>query len=314
MLKGFDNVFRTGFCNQIQDSLIEYFDFGLLEKGNYFNVTLGEADYYGNDYSKLALSDNPNFTKGEAWEGFRKNWVWQSGVSYTPAPLVGTNDQVPGVSGVYVDGTFYASDSTGTYAHKIDHFNGRVVFDSPIPTGSLVQAEFSYKYVNIIYANSLPWLREVRLSTLDVSKRDSVSVPAEMEIQLPAIAIEIVPEGKVKPFQLGPFGKYLYTDILWHCIAEDAVTRNNMIDIISMQHDTPVATIDSEAVASGNAFPINGLGYTNSGAKDYKQLTDTYPAEIVHITNIRVQGVDMFGSNLYAGVVRGTIETITDSF
>ena len=64
MLKGFDNVFRTGLNNEIQDSLVEYFDFGLLEKGNYFNVTLGETDYYGNDYSKLTLSDNPNFSKG----------------------------------------------------------------------------------------------------------------------------------------------------------------------------------------------------------------------------------------------------------
>ncbi len=177
MLKGFDNVFRTGLNNEIQDSLVEYFDFGLLEKGNYFNVTLGETDYYGNDYSKLTLSDNPNFSKGEAWEGFRKNWVWQSGVTHTPSPLVSTNDQIPGVSGVYVDGTFYPSDTTGAYAHQIDHFNGRVVFDTPIDKDSLVQAEFSYKYMNIIYANSLPWLREVRTSTLDVSKRDSVSVP-----------------------------------------------------------------------------------------------------------------------------------------
>lgn len=314
MLKGFDNVFRTGLHNEIQDSLVEYFDFALLEKGNYFNVTLGETDYYGNDYSKLTLSDNPNFSKGEAWEGFRKNWVWQSGVTNTPSPLVGTNDQIPGVSGVYVDGTFYPSDTTGAYAHKIDHFNGRVVFDTPIATGSLVQAEFSYKYMNVIYANSLPWLREVRTSTLDVSKRDSVSVPTEMEIQLPAIAIEIVPEGKIKPFQIGPYGKYVYTDILWHCIAEDAVTRNNMIDIISMQHDSFFTTIDAEAVASGSAFPINALGYTNPSAKDYRQLVNDYPADTISITNIKVQGVDMFSSNLYAGVVRGTIETITDSF
>ena len=41
-LKGIDNVFVQTLNNEIQDNLIEYFDWGLLEKGNYFNVTLGE--------------------------------------------------------------------------------------------------------------------------------------------------------------------------------------------------------------------------------------------------------------------------------
>ena len=32
-----------------------------------------------------------------------------------------------------------------------DYFNGRVVFDTAIPTGSKVQAEYSYKYINVLY-------------------------------------------------------------------------------------------------------------------------------------------------------------------
>ena len=89
-LKGFNNVFEATLNNDIQDGLIEYFDWALLEKGNYFNVTKGELAPNGQDYSRLRLSSNDNFTKGKVWEGFRKNWVWQSGISYSPNPIVGT--------------------------------------------------------------------------------------------------------------------------------------------------------------------------------------------------------------------------------
>ena len=76
-LKGFDKILEYTIANETQDNLIEYFDWGLLEKGNYFNVTLGEQDYNGNDYSLLKPTNNTNFLAGEAWEGFRKNWVWK---------------------------------------------------------------------------------------------------------------------------------------------------------------------------------------------------------------------------------------------
>jgi hypothetical protein len=41
-LKGFTNVFDTTLNNELQDNLVEFLDWGLLEKGNYQNVTLGE--------------------------------------------------------------------------------------------------------------------------------------------------------------------------------------------------------------------------------------------------------------------------------
>ena len=97
-LKGFNNVFEATLNNDIQDGLIEYFDWALLEKGNYFNVTKGELAPNGEDYSRLRLSSNDNFTKGKVWEGFRKNWVWQSGISYSPNPIVGNDNSKPGIS------------------------------------------------------------------------------------------------------------------------------------------------------------------------------------------------------------------------
>ena len=56
-LKGFDSVHDPNPNNEIQDNLIEFFDWGLLNKGNYFNVTLGETSSRGDDYSRLRIVD-----------------------------------------------------------------------------------------------------------------------------------------------------------------------------------------------------------------------------------------------------------------
>ena len=80
-LKGFTTVHQHTTSNDIQDNLVEFFDWSLLEKNNYFNSTLGELSPDSQDYSKLRLSKNENFTAGQVWEGHRENWVWQSGIS-----------------------------------------------------------------------------------------------------------------------------------------------------------------------------------------------------------------------------------------
>ena len=52
-LRGFSSVFDSTLNNDIQDGLIEYFDWALLEKGNYFNSDLSELAPNGYDYSKI---------------------------------------------------------------------------------------------------------------------------------------------------------------------------------------------------------------------------------------------------------------------
>ena len=87
-LKGFDNVGDSSLSMSIQDGLIEFFDWGLLEKGNFFNVSIPASGQFGGDKHKLRLVDDPNYDSGQVWEGFRSNWVWQSGLTSTDQPLV----------------------------------------------------------------------------------------------------------------------------------------------------------------------------------------------------------------------------------
>ena len=312
-LSGFGNVFDNSFQNEIQDNMVEWLDWGLLNKGNYFNVTLGELSQDNRDMSLLQLSANNNFAAGQAWDGFRSNWIWQSGItveSGAEAPIVSDNNVIPGISGVYVDDTFYASDTTGTYAHHIDYCNGRVVFDTPIPTGSKVQAEFSYKYINVIYANNLPWIQEVSARSLFPTGDDPI-LPPEMEVQLPSVAVEVTSNRKFKPFALGSQGnQYVYTDVLFHCIADNVYTRNAMVDMVSLQNDKNFAIFDTNSVINSGELPINYNGSPASGALRYPDLISKHRYTDVRIRDTKSQQAISINSNVHIGVVTSTIEII----
>ena len=314
-LKGFNNIFDATVGNELQDNIVEFLDWGLMEKGNYFNVTKGETGPNGSDYSRLELSSSPHFNAGQAWDGFRSNWIWQSGVSSSPSPIVGTNANAPGISGVYVDDVFRPSSGVGTYSHTIDYFNGRVIFDTAIPTGSKVQAEYSYKYANVIYANNVPWLREIQYRTLDVpasfgnTTKGEFKVPAEMRIQLPAIAVEIVPRRSFRGYQLGG-GQYIYTDVLFHCIAEDAYTRNSLLDIVSLQNEKTIRLFNSTKLGASGAFPIDYRGVPVPSALRYPDLVDKYHGGSARFLDSTVQGMEIINSNFTAGICRLTTEVI----
>ena len=314
-LKGFDSVQDTTLNNEIQDNMVEFFDWALLKKGNYFNVTLGETAPNGYDYSKLRLSSDERFTAGTCWEGVRNNWVWQSGVNNSPAPLVGTNNTKPGISGVYVDDTFYPTTTTGDYAHHVDYFNGRVLFDSPIPTGSKVQVEHSYKWINIVYANSVPWLREVQYRSYDINgeffqaAKGDWDMPPEARLQLPAIAIEIVPRRTITGYQLGG-GSYVDTDVLFHCLVEDEITRNKLVDIVSLQNDKTFYAFNSNSIAASGDFPLDYKGSPVSGAMNFEELVLKHYGPDIRLKNSSVQGMDVINSNFCAGIVKLTAEVI----
>lgn len=318
-LKGVLTVQHATLNNQIQDNLIEYYDYALLDKGNYFNVSLGETDYgTGQDFSRLRPARSETYPSGQVWEGFRKNWVWQSGIapSGKEPPIVGTNPNFPGVSGVYINGGFEPTSGVGPYKHHIDYFNGRVIFDNPIPTGVVVQAEYSYKYINVVYANNLPWLRQVQKETkyptvsfLDVNK-GKWDLPPEARLQLPAIAIELVPQRKFKGYQLGG-GQVVYQDVIYHCLAEDEYTRNQLLDIISYQNDKTLFMFNLNRVYDSGVYPLDYRGMPVPSALHFPELIDQYSAGgRMRTIKTTVDDMMMLNGDVFGGIVRTTAELI----
>jgi len=316
-LKGFDDWTKSTLNLDIQVGLIEYFRYALLEKGVYRNVSFGETGINGIDASQLALSSTAkHYTSGQVWETFHKNLVWESGITYSPAPLVGTDNTNPGISGVYVDGAFYPNTVTGTYAHTINHKLGRVVFDSAIPTGSTVQMAFSHHEVDVTYAAAVPWLRRLQTNAFqpasdfqDIEEGDW-DIPPEMRVQLPAIAIEVVPRRRFEGFQLGG-GQWVYTDVLFHCLATDKFTRDKLVDIVSLQSDKTIYLIDQNAAIASGDLPLDLMtGMPVSGALRYPDLVARHNGGKLRLTQTSVQRMDSYSSNVWGGIVRVTTEGI----
>ena len=166
-----------------------------------------------------------------------------------------------------------------------------------------------------MYAISIPWLREVQYRSLDLNSsflqagKGEWDTPPETRLQLPAIAIEIVPRRSFQGYALGG-GQWVYTDVLFHCIAENEMTRNELVDIVSFQSDKKIGTYDSNVVARSGDFPIDYKGTPVSGALAFPDLVKKHRGSHVRFLNPSVQGMDMINSNMYGGIVKITTEVI----
>ena len=339
------NMGDSTISSLIQDNLIEFFDWGMLDAGGFFNIDIPTAGHYGGNKHKLRLVDDPRYNAGQVWEGFRSNWVWQSGLSCATQPktLTRLGDKTdpdypnslhtPGVSGVFIDGNFKPASGVGPYKHHIDYPNGRIVFDTAISTSSEVTAEFSYKWTKVTRANE-DFFREVQYRseradgdfTLEAS--GDWSQLAETRLQLPAIAIEVVKNRSFKPHSLGGLSHYVNTDVLFHVLAEDDYERDKLLDVISFQEEKILPLYDSDKIARSGVLPLDYRGMVNplnrdgdfyhpkmypdlikaSGDGGYKY--DGVADGTATFKQARVQLSDAISPNLYHGVVRVNTEVI----
>ena len=101
-LANLTNAQDATLSNVLLDNLVNFYDWGFLDRGSFFNIKIPQSGIYGGDRHKLRLVDDPNYSDGQVWEGYRQNWVWESGISATAT-------QPTRISGIFVDNTFYAT-------------------------------------------------------------------------------------------------------------------------------------------------------------------------------------------------------------
>jgi hypothetical protein len=132
-----------------------------------------------------------------------------------------------------------------------------------------------------------------------------------MEVQLPAIAVEVTSNRNFKPFALGGHGsQYVNTEVVFHCIADDAYTRNSLVDMVSLQNDKNFALFDTNSVINSGDMPINFNGSPASGALRYPDLISNHRLVDIRIKDTRSQQAISINSNIHIGVVTSTIEKI----
>ena len=128
----------------------------------------------------------------------------------------------------------------------------------------------------------------------------------ETRVQLPSIAVEVVPPTSLEGYQLGG-GQWVNNDILFYVIAENHWECSNLVDSILYQNDRTIHLFDSTAVAISGTFPYNYRGELNENAIPsgmYPNLIDDFFYRKCWINNSRGSEITQISPDLYIGTAR----------
>ena len=311
-LEGFDYIGQPLATENIEFSLTQFLDWGYLNKGGYYNIYLTTSGNSSELYSKLRLSEDSRYTKGQVWESMRKNWVWESGVAVTPAPI--------NISGVYVNNTFYPSNTSGQYSHKIDYPNGRIIFDSPISTTSTVKCEYSFKKINIHNSNT-PLLKYLQYDSLrkdkggfDLYGSGNWALYPEQRLQLPCVVVQAVPSiVNSTAYEVGNYSTEKSQEVLFHIIGEDSNEVKFIHDTIILQHPRELFTIDKSLMIKNQAFPLNYTGNISDKSKVFPELIKHKSQGGYRWKQITFSDVNSIGSN-YVDLSRFYSKTLLSDY
>jgi hypothetical protein len=294
----------------LMENFVGFYDWGLLDAGQYYNIHAPQSGIYGGERHKLRIVDDPNYNSGQIWEAYRQNWVWEGSGN-----IDGTIEQPIDISGVYVDNSFYATGNV-TKPFYIDHTNGRVVFDSSVSSTSSVHLEYSHKSVQVVPSQGIPWFRQIQQGSFrsddgfQVAASGGWAQLGQTRIQLPALAVEVVPATSLKPYALGG-GQWVHSDVLFYVIAENHWECTNLMDIVVMQNDRTLNLFDPTEVGLSGAFPFNYrnelVGHANPSGL-YPNLVANYNYSKCWVFDSRGAGITQLTPELYIGTARCTTE------
>jgi hypothetical protein len=303
-LANLKNAQDATLSNILLDNFIALYDWGLLDRGQFYSINIPESGIYGGDRHKLRLAGDPNYSSGQVWEGYRQNWVWESGIS-------ATTEQPIAISGVFVDDTFYATGNVSKPFY-IDYPNGRIVFDTALTSTSSVQLEYSHKWVQVVPAQGIPWFRQIQQGSFRNEEGFQVSDSGgwvqlgQTRVQLPAIAVEVIPSRSLEGYQLGG-GQWVNNDIIFYVISENHWECTNLVDSILYQNDRTVHLFNPTSVALSGVFPYNYRNELNENAIPsglYPNMIDDFFYRRCWISQSRGGEITQLSPELYMGSTR----------
>lgn len=305
----FDRVCHYGKSNvirRLEVGLKYFYDWALLGIGAWNNITIDMPTSNGGNASILRGATAPGYTAGQAWEGFRENWVYESGVTYLDT-TGGTNH--PLIPQVYVNAIL---QSTGSY--NINYPLGHVVFNSPISTASTVKARFSYKNINTLISDEVPWYQELQYqswipdSMFSKNDRGDWFVAGNHRVQLPCLVIQAVQNGVKLPYAIGGGRIWRKQDIFFHVLTDDKRVRDNLADLIVEEGDRCIQLFDIDAaIMAGNlTLDLNGR-LTGSF---YPSLLINYCWGTARSDNARIFSLNSYNCGLYDATIKHTYSVL----
>lgn len=260
---------KRGFRNRVYDNMKLFLDDLFISRGYFDTVASGETNYEGTNQSQLLpVQNDPLYPVDtgstiHVWQGYRKNWVSESGVQQVWAD----SSEPVLASGVYINGTFFpTADFDGTNGLAIDRRNGRVIVESGLPFGSTVEVEHSYKEV---------WVDTIsrdmvtnQITAIDNTKRVIINNAPSGEIgQLPMVLMEIKRNPSPGGLQLG--GGIVYRPIVdLHIVANSRYDKDEILDTLMLRTFETVKMVDMDAVSGQFTY----YGNYASTYQTYSQL------------------------------------------
>lgn len=314
--KDIDSIGDKIYYQQLKDNICSYIDWAFLETGAFFNIRIVTSGGYGGNRETLHKVDDPRYVSGRIWEGNRKNWIWESGLSHTA-------QQPIQISGIFINNTFF-STTNSSVGYYIDYPNGRVVFNTAMPAHSSVKLEYSCKWVSIVSAENIDVLeiqpRSFRSDDARLSSGSGIwNKLSDTRLQLPAICIGTPIVRNIAGFDLG-HSKEVETDTAIHILAEDEPTATKLAGILSNQKEQALFLFDSDRLARENKIPLNYKGQPITNAMTYPMLIQAsgdggYRSEDVRYGQVWIsdtdnQGYRQINQNIYHNPVTWTIEAI----
>lgn len=266
VFKGVSNINRPDVSENLRDNVITFIDWGMINAGGFYNVSIPTSGAYGGNFHILRPVSDPRYTSGQIWEGARSNWVWESGLSTTTQPV--------SISGIFVNNSFLPNNS----GYYIDYPNGRVVFTTPIATSSTVKVAHSFKMAKVIDANQMRFFQMLQQNSFRVDDTNFMvgsgifKALNETRLQAPVIAIEMPINTNQEGYELGSSSQWLNTDMILHVLTEDSSIGNRICDALTRQKEKVIFMFDSYLMGLNNDFPLDYRGATNTGAKTYPTL------------------------------------------
>lgn len=307
---GFNRSRHFGSTNPLQRLLINlkyYFDYSLLQIGGFINIEV-QPEYSG--HAELKPVYTPGYSDGQVYQGLRKRWVYEEGITYTDPdgsghqPILDPIITVDG-SGVYPSGDYL-----------VDYDLGRIIFDDPLPTGLTLYGEYSAKNVQIYLGSDPEWIYEqVQPESYDytthfqLDKQGNWFIGGQHRVQLPAIVIFSTGNAHRSGYELGDRTMKYTVEVIFQVIAEDPCGRNNLIDLILMESEKCINLFNPDEAI----FACDLTLYNNQRQKAYPELvSDYYWANCRSYDGLSFDCVAV-NRGLYSGLVRMTYDVFFSS-
>lgn len=252
-------------------NLKERLKYGLLEMGAY---TVVKFSTEASGYTNLKRVRDERFSyhpsSGSSYEGIGEHWAWETDVTSIASGI--SSIYVP--SGIFINNTFMLTATTsGTFSHKIDFRNGRVIFDNPIPSASAVKCEYTFNDV-AVYLNDDPQWKSIvdeyvtRFANIDSLSPSGMAMKLkEDRVWLPCVVVDVHSSDHTG-LQLGG-GELTTYRVSYHIFSDYPFIAKKLSDLLNGEENKVFNLYDVNTAA----FPYNFDGSLNSGRDTYKNLS-----------------------------------------